>query len=69
MDHGSFAGNVSIGTYNIDNNKIENFDSIINLKDNEGFTNKDLVLKEDVKTYLDTLYYSEDFFGVYCGRK
>ena len=55
---------------NINNNKIENFDSIIiNLKDNEGFTNKDLVLKEDVKTYLDTLYYSEDFFGVYCGRK
>ena len=55
---------------NINNNKIENFDTItINLKDIEGFIDKELVLMEGVKTYLDSLYYSEDFFGVYCGRK
>lgn len=42
---------------------------VINLKGIDGFTDKNLVLKENVKTYLDNLYYSEDFFGVYCGRK
>ena len=52
------------------NQKIVDFDTItINLKDIEGFIDKELVLMEGVKTYLDNLYYSEDFFGVYCGRK
>ena len=106
MDHGSFAGNVSVGTYEVDDNKlilnqtkyqgsdvcyyyqnkefrlsytkkndgdnqkIVDFDTItINLKDIEGFIDKELVLMEGVKTYLDNLYYSEDFFGVYCGIK